>query len=696
MRARDLLLEIGVEEMPARFVEDARIQLAERLSDWLKENRIGHGDVNAYATPRRLAVLVERVAEAQDDLVELARGPAKKIAQDESGQWTKAALGFARSHQVDVDQLFIDQYKGTEYVFVRKEIKGQSTATLLPGLKTIIEQMTFPKQMRWGNHNFSFIRPIRWLVALYGEEVIPFEIAGIKTGNTSRGHRFKSGAFTLDQPSEYLSKLVQHDVIAQPEERRRLIENQLKELEEKQNWQIPVDGGLLDEVVNLVEYPVAIWGQFDSRFLDLPEDVLITSMREHQRYFPVKDKNGKLLPYFVAITNGNEDPDGIVKKGNEKVLRARLADARFFFEEDQKLNIDTAVSQLEKVVYHKDLGTLADKMRRVHKLAQGLADMVDLEQELREKLNRAAQIYKFDLVTQMVNEFPELEGRMGEVYARLAGEDEAVARAIYEHYLPKFSGDRVPQSAIGAILAVADKLDALAGFFGLGMIPSGSQDPYALRRQATGLVAIVVENRWVLEMDHLVELALTILDEEQVLSREKQEVKGDLLNFIYQRLKYRLEQEGLRYDVIEAALGSSDHDLLAKVERGMVLNEKVQETQFKNNVESLTRVVNIARKLDRPLAPVNEGLFKQTEEKELYSHYQAIHETITVGLKNRQWLQVLDALFTLKEPIDQFFDAVMVMVDDEAVRYNRLNLLSQITQDINRFADFGQLIFQRA
>jgi glycyl-tRNA synthetase beta chain len=696
MSVRDLLLEIGVEEMPARFVEGARTQLADQLSVWLKENRIPFGLVHSYATPRRLAVVVQNMAETQEDQVEVARGPAKQIALDESGQWTKAALGFARSQQVEVDQLYIDEYKGTEYVFVKKERKGKATRSLLPGIKTVIEHLTFPKQMRWGSQDFSFVRPIRWLVALYGEEIIPFEIAGIQAGNLSRGHRFRGGEFTVSTPKEYLSKLNEQYVMIDPEARKKSILDQLKVLEKEQNWRIPVDQDLLDEVVNLVEYPTVIWGQFDEVFLELPDDVLITSMKEHQRYFPVKSLEGKLLPYFVTVTNGNEDAEGIVAKGNEKVLRARLSDARFFFEEDKKLNIDAAVRQLEKVVYHQQLGSMADKMRRVQRLALALANLLEMDKTLQEKLVRAVQICKFDLVSHMVYEFPELEGRMGEVYARLAGEDEEVAQAIYEHYLPRYSGDDVPKSMIGAVLAIADKLDALSGFFGLGLIPSGSQDPYALRRQATGLVAIIIEHGWTLAIDQLVELALNVLAQDEVLFREKKDVKDDVLNFIYQRLKYRMQQDGLRYDIIEAVLGASDHDLLAKVEKGQVLNERLKDDNFKSQAESLIRVTNIARKLDRPPSSVKESLLKQNEERELSRVYQTVHEKIAEGIVRRQWDHVMDALLSLKEPIDHFFEAVMVMVEDEQLRYNRLNLLAQMAQDIYYFADFGQLVFQKS
>lgn len=696
MNVQDLLLEIGLEEIPARFAQDASRQLAERVSAWLKEHRIAHGAISSFVTPRRLAVLVREVASKQDDQVEVARGPAKKVALDDNGQWTKAALGFARSQEVDVNDLYFEEYKGTEYVFVKKEKKGEATLSLLPQIKTVIEELSFPKQMRWGTTRFSFVRPIRWLVALYGPEVIPFEIAGVATGNQSRGHRFKGGTVTLTEPSRYEELLREQFVLVDPQKREQMIVEGLRRLEKEQGWQIPVDEDLLEEVVHLVEYPTLIWGKYDTSFLQLPAEVLITSMKEHQRYFPVKNGDGQLLPYFITVANGNEDRDGLVVKGNEKVLKARLSDARFFYEEDQKLEIAVALAKLEKVVYHQKLGSIADKMRRVRTLALKLANHLGFASDELSNLDRAAQIYKFDLVTHMVYEFPELEGKMGEEYARLAGEKEEVAKAIYEHYLPRYSGDRLPQTPTGAVLAVADKLDALAAFFGLGLIPTGSQDPYALRRQALGIVSIVVDQRWSLSMGQLLDWSLAILEEGGLLEREKGAVKEELISFIKQRLKYLLEQEGLRYDVIEAVMGSTKDDLAALAEIGRLLNEKMQDEQMKGQVESLTRVTNLARKMDRPVLSIDESRFEEDAERELYNEYKRVERLMEETAANREWEQALEALFSLKEPIDRFFDGVMVMVDDEGLRYNRLSLLAQIAAQIKGMADFGQLVFSKA
>ncbi|MDQ0339648.1 glycyl-tRNA synthetase beta chain [Caldalkalibacillus uzonensis] len=693
MSQQDILVEIGLEEIPARFAEEARQQLGQRVSEWLTEQRIAYRQITSFATPRRLAVLVEGVAGKQEDQIEVAKGPAKKIALDEEGNWTKAALGFARSQGVEPNDLYVDTHKGTEYLFVKKHISGQPTKALLPHLKSVIESMSFPKNMRWGAYDFTFVRPIRWIVALYGQEVIPFEITGVKTSNHSWGHRFLSGKVTIEDPASYVQVMKQHYVLVNPEERKEAIVQGLHQLEEEHGWQIPIDHELLEEVTYLVEYPTAVWGTFDQSFLDIPDEVLITSMKEHQRYFPVKDQQGKLLPYFVTIRNGKADQDGIVIKGNEKVLRARLADARFFYEEDKKLDLEDALSKLENVVFHEKLGTIGDKVRRVKGLALELAEMLKLAEPVKQHVSRAADICKFDLVTQMVYEFPELQGKMGEEYATLAGEEKQVAKAIFEHYLPRFSGDQLPESDVGAVLAIADKLDSVSSFFGIGLVPSGSQDPYGLRRQAAGIVAIVLARKWPFSLTRLFNLGVGILEQRQLLERSRDKVMQDLEAFFKLRVKNRMQEEGLRYDIIDALLAADDDDLVAMFEKGMILSTEIEKEDFKPHVEALTRVTNIAKKLERPLETIQTDLFEQEEEQLLYTRYREVEEQVERLAEKREWDRVLQALFELKEPIDRYFEQVMVMVDQENIRYNRLNMLASIARIINRYADFGQLVF---
>ncbi len=491
--SRTILLEIGTEEMPARFVAEAAEQLKDKVSKWLTAQRIPYGEVMTFETPRRFTVLIKDVQEQQEDSNEELRGPARKIAVDEEGNWSKAALGFARGKSLSPDDLYLQEVGGVEYVFARKHEAGRPTVELLPELGNIITGLTFPKNMKWGSYELKFVRPIRWIVALYGTDIIPLEITGVKAGKETQGHRFLGQQTTIERPEDYARKLAEQYVLVEPEERKQRILSQIKELETARGWTVPLDEDLLDEVVHLVEYPTALFGSFEEEYLQIPRQVLVTSMREHQRYFPVENEQGELLPHFVTVRNGDDRDIEIVARGNEKVLRARLSDARFFYEEDQKMKIEEALQRLETVVFHEELGTIGDKIHRVQDTAMQIAQKIGTNAEDRKKLQRAAEISKFDLVSLMVYEFPELQGIMGERYARLLGEDEEVAKAIFEHYLPRFAGDILPETIAGALLSIADKLDTITGCFAIGIIPTGSQDPYALRRQ----VPVLCRSYWI-------------------------------------------------------------------------------------------------------------------------------------------------------------------------------------------------------
>ena len=507
MSKRNLLLEIGLEELPARFVTTSMNQLGEKVEKWLTDKAIEFGTVDVFSSPRRLAVLVQDVAEAQKDIEEEVKGPAKKIALDAEGNWTKAAIGFTKGQGMTTDDIYFKEIKGIEYVHLNKFIKGQQTKELLTELQAIITSMTFGKNMRWAHQELRFIRPIKWLIALFGQDIIPFTIADVPTDRQTKGHRFLGETISIEEPIEYEEKLAEQFVVANPDKRRNMILAQIKDLETEKNWIIPVDKELLEEVNNLVEYPTVLFGQFEAEFLELPSEVLITSMKEHQRYFPVKNQDGNLLPYFVAVRNGNDQHLDTVAKGNEKVLRARLADADFFYKEDQKKEISGALKKLESIVYHEEIGTLAEKAARVTTITGALVDELQLPVE-KDLALRAASIAKFDLVSHMVYEFPELQGYMGEKYALLKGEAQEVAAAIHEHYMPKSADDSVPPSPIGAILSVAEKIDTIASFFAINIIPTGSQDPYALRRQASGIVQILSEKKWVISLETIIDIAL--------------------------------------------------------------------------------------------------------------------------------------------------------------------------------------------
>ncbi|MCM3079162.1 glycine--tRNA ligase subunit beta [Brevibacillus invocatus] len=689
MSKRDLLLEIGLEEMPARFVAQAAAQFKEKVEKWLAQERLPFAQITSYETPRRFAVLVSGLAEKQPDRNDEAKGPARKIAQDEAGNWSKAAQGFARSNSVEVDQLYFKEVNGVEYIHARKSEAGKETKELLPQLSDVIAGMSFPKNMRWGANELKYLRPIRWMVALFGEELIDLEIAGIHAGRITRGHRFLGKEVELGSPDEYVSKLAEQYVVANPEERRATIVEQIRRMEQEQGWKIPMDEGLLDEVVHLVEYPTALFGTFEEEFLSIPREVLVTSMREHQRYFPVENAEGQLLNHFVTVRNGDSRALENVAKGNEKVLRARLSDARFFYEEDQKLSIESCTKRLESIVFHEELGTIGDKVRRVRKTAAQIADKLAISQAEAQQVDRIAEIAKFDLVTNMVGEFPELQGIMGEDYARKAKESDVVARGVFEHYLPRFAGDQMPGSTQGAIVSMADKLDTIVGCFAIGIVPTGSQDPYGLRRMAAGIVSILIERNWTLSLEQLWDAALSAYAEQGVNKRTADEVKKDLIDFFALRLKNVLQENGIRYDVIDAVLSANVSLVPAVLAKAKALMAAVaSDEEYKLIVEQFNRVNNLAQKATAD--DVNESLFAEQVERDLYTAYQSVSKEIE-SLDDQE--KVLASLATLKEPIKSFFDQVMVMAEDPAVRANRLGLLLRLSHLIFGYADFAKLVF---
>ncbi|MCL6457572.1 MAG: glycine--tRNA ligase subunit beta [Gorillibacterium sp.] len=686
--AKDLLLEIGMEEVPSKFVRSSSTQLAERVGKWLEESRIGFSTVKIYATPRRFALLIRDVEESQRDEQVEAKGPTRKIAVDADGAWSKAALGFARSQGVEPSELFFKELAGVEYIHAIKNHIGVDTESLLgAGLKHIVTTLNFPKNMRWGNWELRFVRPIRWIVALFGNDIIELEIAGVASGRTTRGHRFLGEHVVITTPDTYESVLKEQKVIADFDERKALILNQIHALAEEKGWQIPIKEDLLEEVLFLVEYPTALYGSFNPEFLEIPKEVLITSMREHQRYFPVTDKAGNLLPHFVTVRNGNKEHLDTVARGNEKVLRARLSDARFFYNEDQKMTIDSALKRLDSIVFQEKLGSVGDKVRRIENIAASLASRLHVDAETTAQIVRAAAICKFDLVSQMVYEFPELQGTMGEDYARRAGEVEAVAKAINEHYQPRFSGDSVPTSLVGAAVSLADKIDTIVGCLSVGIIPTGSQDPYALRRQAAGIVQILLEHRLDITLSDLFAIAIDVLNYDQEASTG---ILTRLHDFFDLRLKNLLAERGVRYDIVDAVVSAGYENVVGVVARAEQLAIAVQDPSFKTATEAFTRVGNLAAKAESD--QVDPGLFVEQAEHDLFQAWQAAHTRFDEHLNHTEVSAALDILRGLEVPITALFAAVMVMAEDVSIRANRLGLLSLIATDVRRFADFAKLV----
>lgn len=687
--AKDLLLEIGLEEMPAHVVTPSMKQLETKITAFLDDNRLSFSSIKAYSTPRRLAVLVSEIVDKQEDIQEEVKGPSKKIALDQEGNWSKAAQGFVRGQGVTTDDITFKELKGEEYVYVTKYIPGKPAEEVLTDLTQVITSLTFPVTMHWNQYDFEYIRPIHWIVALLDEEIIPLQILDVKSGRTSRGHRFLGNDLTFATAKEYEEKLAAEFVIADPMKRQELITEQIAEIAAKENFVVNLDADLLEEVNNLVEYPTAFVGNFADKYLAVPEEVLVTSMKEHQRYFDVRNQEGLLLPHFISVRNGNNVKLENVAKGNEKVLTARLEDAEFFYNEDKKLTIDELVEKLKNVTFHEKIGSMYEKMQRVGVSAQIIGETVGLTKEELDDLKRASEIYKFDLVTNMVGEFPELQGIMGEKYALLQGEKPAVAQAIREHYLPISSEGELPESNIGAVLAIADKMDSLQTFFAAGMLPSGSNDPYALRRQTYGIVRIIEAKSWYFPLIKLQQaIGKKINSDEARFGIQLASGQKEVADFFKARLRQRLHSEDTRHDVIDAVVNSEQEDVTKLFKAANILNRHLQDDNFKTSVEALTRAINLAKKNEANSGHVDPNLFENESEQALFDAVADLEQKFPRQTMEENYQGLMD----LRPVIEAYFDATMVMVDDERIRRNRLNQLQIIAKMALAFASLDELL----
>ena len=682
-------MEIGLEEIPAHVVTPSAAQLVEKTEKFLKEQRMDFDEVQTYSTPRRLTVKVTGLADKQPDIQEEAKGPAKKIAYDKDGNWSKAAQGFARGQGVSVDDIFFKELKGTEYVYVKKFIEGKAAADVMQGMRNVAMDLKFPTMMRWGTNDFQYVRPIRWIVAMLDDQVILFKILNIESGNVSQGHRFLGKPVELKSADDYVEALRSEKVIVDAAERKSMIRDQINDLAQKNNWKIVIDEDLLEEVNNLVEYPTVFAGSFDEKYLSVPDQVLITSMKDHQRFFYVTDQNGKLLPNFVSVRNGNTEYLENVVQGNEKVLTARLEDAKFFYEEDQKQSIADYVERLKKVMFHDKIGTIYEKMARVRLLAAQIGKFVGLNDQELADLDRAAQIYKFDLVTGMVGEFAELQGVMGEIYARLQGENDNVAAAIREEYMPTSAEGELPATKVGAVLSIADKIDSIQAFFAAGMIPSGSNDPYALRRQALGIVRIALARNWKLSVPMMLKFVENAMNERPDLYKNIMpgDEQKDMQQFIIDRLTQIMNgDKQLRHDVLDTVVANPENAFVDIEEAAKILGKHLEDDDFKETIEALTRVGRMAKKAPNfeDDAVLKAELFENESEKKLA---EAVKKVAT-AFEQADLEEKFNQLASLKDPITDYFDSTMIMAKDEDVKQNRLLQLKQIA-DLTK--DFGEL-----
>lgn len=687
---KDYLFEIGTEEMPAHVVAKSVKQLADRTGKFLKDNGLSFKNIKTFSTPRRLTILVQELAEKQADIDEIKKGPSKKIALDKDGNWSKAAEGFVRGQNMSVDDIYFQKIKDVEYAYIHVKKEGKKATEILLGMDQIVKELAFPTKMRWGNYDLEFVRPIHWIVSLFGSEIIPVKILDIVAGRKTYGHRFLGESLVLATSDDYESALKSQFVIADANKRKNMILSQINSLCEKNNWQVKIDSGLLEEVTNLVEYPTIFSGSFNEKYLNIPKEVLITSMKDNQRYFEVYDHEGTLINHFIAIRNGNSDYLDNVIAGNEKVLVARLDDAQFFYDEDKKYPLSHFVEKLSSVSFHDKIGSMAEKMLRVKLIGEYIGKKINLSSSELADFDRAADIYKFDLVTNMVGEFAELQGIMGTHYAELAGERKAVSQAIKESYLPSSADGDLPTTKIGSLLSIADKLDTIIAFFGAGMIPNSSNDPYALRRSAYGIVRILINQSWNISIEDALKDIIALLKGKTVAKLPNDEAtQAEISDFIINRVKQLLQVKKYSYDVIDTVLASNQQNVANILSIADILQENHDDSKFKKVVESLTRIANILKKADFSEAEqINPDLFENNSEKALY-------DKINLLLDKSLDVKTLYSEFVQLQPvIDEYFDSNMILDKNEAVKINRLSQLKLIDKLALEFGDLSKLVIK--
>ncbi len=686
----ELLLEIGTEEIPAGYLKKGLKDLQSLTEKAFEENRIElAGGIYTYGTPRRLVLIGKAIAETQEDLVQEITGPPLRVAYDAEGHPTKAAFGFAKKQGVAVDDLKSIKTEKGEYLFLKRTIPGRPTREILAEiLPVIISAVTWPKSMRWGSVGVPFVRPVHWIVGLFNGVVLPFEFAGITSGRVSEGHRFMAPEpFEVYSVDDYLKQIERAFVVIEQAERERIVLDIATKEAEKVEGTLPEDSELVSTVANLVEYPSAVCGGFDSKFLALPDPVLITAMRKHQKYFAVYDREGRLLPNFVAVNNTMTRDASVVQKGHERVLRARLSDAAFFMKEDRKQPLMNRLEDLKRVIYQADLGTSFAKAQRFENLSRELGEIV-LPGEI-ENVALAARLCKCDLVTQMVGEFPSLQGVMGKEYAELEEYPEKVSVAIEEHYLPLKAGGKLPGSVIGAIVGVADRIDTIAGCFAVGLEPTGSADPFALRRHAIAIIRIIESKGWEISLSWLVERALFYLKQEIDFPVKK--TCAGVMAFVRERYKNLLLGEGYEPDLVEAVMSAGFDKIHRLRPRVVQLKQFSAESKdFDLLAFTFKRVTNILKK-EKDVFDVDPGLFQDHEETVLWETFEDVRGSVNEMLEGGLFFQALERMAELRKPVDLFFDGVEVMVkDNEVLRKNRIGLLQQIEALVLLVADFSK------
>ncbi|MCR4409024.1 MAG: glycine--tRNA ligase subunit beta [Candidatus Saccharicenans sp.] len=685
----EFLLEIMTEELPSSHVRSALAQLQDSFRQELQAARIGVNGLRTLGTCRRLVVVADLEA-GQPDEEEVVTGPPRQVAVQPDGSYTQAALGFARSQGVPVDKLEVIKTARGEYLGFKRLKKGRPAEEVIAEIfPAVINSLSFPKNMRWGERNFRFSRPIKNLLCLFDGRVVPLELAGLRSSHRTRGHFVHSPVeFEVSNFEDYKKKLGENRVVVEPDERQQSIRRQFEEKLAGLKAEVYPDQALLERLLWNVECPLVIMGSFPESYLELPLEVLSTAMREGQKLFSVVSGR-KQLPLFLGIADAPADPRNHIASGNERVLKARLEDARFFWKNDLKVSLADRVPQLKNVIFQEKLGTYGDKVGRLQKLVAYLADRLEMKKEKKD-LVEAARLCKADLLTDMVREFPELQGKMGGLYSRQQGWSETVSRAIYEHYLPEGLEDPVPSTAAGAVLSLADKLDTVVGVFGVGISISGSSDPFGLRRQALAICKILLEKKFQVSLHRLLEKAMSLLSERLTVPREQ--LKASLLEFFEGRLRFIFEKQGYRYDLVNAALGPGIEFPVRAEARLKALNELKGSPNFEQFILMVKRVKNIVK--EPPRTRLNSALLREKEEKELYSALKIIKKNAEEMLARNDFASAQKMVFRLQSPLNNFFEAVLVMAEDKKVRNNRLALLSQILELTGELADYSQVVVE--
>lgn len=685
----NFLFELGTEEIPAGYVPSSIKTFSELFRSSLDEKRISYSDINVLATPRRIAVQISDLSDKQKASTVEVKGPSAEKAYDAEGKPSKALMGFMRGNGFDESNLETVSTDKGDYVYGKKEAEVDTTDNLLPEIITdVIKKISFPKRMKWSTKEFTYPRPIRYIMTLFNGNVIPFEIDGIKSSNMTRGHYIQHpDMYEVKDPDSYSELLRSKAVILDQDERKQIIKEELQKAADKAGGVLISDEELLDTVTFLVEDPHVVICNFKKVFLKIPDIVLIAEMKEHQKYFAVRDKDGKLTDTFLVIANNPATE--FIKEGNERVISARFSDAEFFYEEDRKCPLIDKVESLKTVVFHKDLGSIYDKMERVRKISSFIAENCGYDSELKNKIDRAVLLSKADLNTSMVFEFTSLQGQIGKIYAELDGEDKDVAAAIEDHYRPKFNGDDLPSSEISVTVSLAEKFDNIFGSYSVGNIPKGSQDPYALRRQAHAVADILIKNEIHLAIDEVFDYALSMYD-------GLQDYKSKIMDFFAARAKTLFLDEGIAYDEYDACAATKIYDYYELFMRANSLNEFRKNQSFSDMLAGFKRMNNILsaflkKNKGYEFKEVSEKYFKNEEEKNLYSYFSGKSGEIENFLKDNNYSSLFNILIEGKEHIDSFFDKVMVMDEDESVRDNRLALLNSIASKFSSLMDFSKI-----